>query len=138
ESYGMELEASAQLLDWWQLNAGYTFFDLQLHTKSGSAVKGQEGQEGDSPRQQFFATSRMDLPCHLELDGTVRYVDGLPNQGVPNYMALDLRLGWRPTRNLELSLFGANLLDSRHPEFGAPQARREDQRSAYGKITCRF
>jgi iron complex outermembrane receptor protein len=53
-------------------------------------------------------------------------------------VALDVHLGWRPTKNLELSIVGQNLLDPQHPEFGTPATRTEVQRSVYGKVTCRF
>ncbi|HXI82641.1 MAG TPA: TonB-dependent receptor [Verrucomicrobiae bacterium] len=138
ESYGVELEVTRQILSGWRLNAGYTFFDLQLHTKPGSTDTTQEGQEGDSPRQQAFIKSSMDLPHRVEFDCVLRYVDELPHQQVPQYVALDVHLGWRATKNLELSIVGQNLLDPQHPEFGMPATRTEVQRSVYGKITCRF
>ncbi len=54
---------------------------------------------------------------------------------------MDVRLGWRPTRNLELSLVGQNLLANHHAEFRpssiATQAT-EVERSVYGRITLRF
>jgi iron complex outermembrane receptor protein len=57
---------------------------------------------------------------------------------VPSYVALDLRLGWRPTPNWEFAIVGQNLLDRQHPEFGAPATRQEIPRSVYGKLTWRF
>jgi iron complex outermembrane receptor protein len=138
ESYGVELETTYQLLNWWRLNAGYTFFVLQLHTKPGSTDTTQELQEGDSPQQQAFFKSRMDLPGRIELDCTIRYVDRLQHQGIPQYVALDVHLGWRPTKNVELAVVGQNLLDPQHPEFGLPPTRKEIERSVYGKVTCRF
>ncbi|MBH0203918.1 MAG: TonB-dependent receptor [Nitrospira sp.] len=64
-----------------------------------------------------------------------------PVAQVPSYLTLDLRLGWRPTKQLELSLVGQNLLDSHRPEFREPiltSAPTEIQRSIYGKVTWRF
>jgi iron complex outermembrane receptor protein len=138
ETYGVELEATYQPIRWWRLNAGYTFLEMQLHTKHGSTDTTQESQEGDSPQNQFFIKSWMDLPHHVELDATVRYVDELSNQKVAGYAALDLRLGWKATENVELAIVGRNLLDPEHPEFGTPASRREIERSVYGKVTCRF
>jgi iron complex outermembrane recepter protein len=57
---------------------------------------------------------------------------------VPSYVSLDLRLGWRPVPNWELAIVGQNLLDKRHPEFGAPATRQEIPRSVYGKVTWSF
>ena len=135
---GVEVEATYQLLPAWRLNAGYTFFDLHLHTKPGSTDTTQESQEGDSPRQQAFLKSWIDLPHQVQVDCAVRFVDELPNQQVPGYVAFDVHLGWQLTKNLELSIVGANLLDPQHPEFGMPGARTEVPRSIYGKVTCRF
>ena len=66
-------------------------------------------------------------------------VSRLPRPVVPSYTALDLRLGWRASNGLELSLVGQNLLDASHPEFGAPTPRREEiERGFYGRATWRF
>lgn len=138
ESYGAEFEAAYQPTDWWRIAAGYAWFDLQLRPVSGSTDTSGERQEGDSPQHQFFVRSSMDLFQNVELDATVRYVDELPNQRVPEYMALSIRIGWRPCKNLELSVVGANLLDPQHPEFGSSAARKEIERSVYGKIRWEF
>jgi iron complex outermembrane receptor protein len=58
---------------------------------------------------------------------------------VPSYFELDVRLAWHPTKNLELSVVGQNLLHDRHPEYGYPDATREEiKRSVYGKVTWQF
>ena len=53
-----------------------------------------------------------------------------------------LGLTWKPIKNLELSLWGQNLLDDKHPEYAHDQfltvGAGEIQRSFYGKITWRF
>lgn len=48
----------------------------------------------------------MTLPRRLDLDGMLRYVGALPDPQVPDYRELSVRLGWRATRSLELSLSG--------------------------------
>ena len=53
---------------------------------------------------------------------------------MPAYTALDLRLGWRPRKNVEVSVGGQNLLDRRHPEFNAAATRSEIERSIYAKV----
>ncbi len=138
ESYGIDIHAMYQALDWWRLISSYSFFALQLHTENGSRDITSENVEGDSPQNQYSLTSRMDLPYHLEFDSTIRYVDSLPNQNVPPYTAFDVRIGYKYSKNLEISLVGMNLLDPQHPEFGAPNNRREVQRSIYGKLTLKF
>jgi len=58
---------------------------------------------------------------------------------VDSYIELNMRLAWRPTDTLELSLAGQNLLDDRHLEFipSAPSAR-EIERGFYGKIAWQY
>ncbi|MCX7096060.1 MAG: TonB-dependent receptor, partial [Methylobacter sp.] len=93
--------------------------------------------EGNSPQNQYSIRSQLSLPHHIEFDTTVYYVDNLraSTATVPNYTRVDLRLGWRPFKALELSVAGQNLLDDRHLEF----ARSSDiivseiPRSVYGK-----
>ena len=87
----------------------------------------------------------MDIGNSLALDLNARWVDDLVINAsgvadeVPGYAELNLRLGWTPTQNLELSLAGQNLLDSQHPEFGASgPARVEIERSVYAKLALRF
>lgn len=139
ETYGAELSANYQMAEGWLWRAGYTFLQMELHQRSGSTDLTSEGQEGDSPHNQFFLGSFIDLPSHWELDATVRYVDSLPHQHVRAYVAMDVRLGWRPTKNWEFSIVGQNLLDSRHPEFGAtPSTQKQIEQSIYGKITWQF
>jgi iron complex outermembrane receptor protein len=51
---------------------------------------------------------------------------------------MDLRIAWRPRKNLELSVVGQNLFDDQHPEFGAPGSQMEIPRSIYGKVAWHF
>ena len=142
EGYGFEAAATAQPLDKWRLQGGYSFLRLQLHRSAGGLDSRSEiAAEGSSPRNQFFLRSSHDLPCNLQFDATLRYVDNLPAQNIPSYLTLDLRLAWSPRKNLELAIVGQNLLDNQHPEF-APTfigtQRAEVERSVYGKVTLRF
>ena len=141
ETYGGEVAANFQVTDWWRLRPSYSYLQVQLHRKRNSQDTSAENYEGDDPQQQVSLRSEMELPWNLQLDCVARYVDSLPNRNIPSYAEVDLRLGWRPTKQLEISIVGQNLLDSQHPEFrqlilGPPQA--ELQRGVYGKLTFRF
>jgi iron complex outermembrane recepter protein len=138
ETYGVEVLANYQIANWWRWQAGYTYLHMQLRTKPGSSdTLSVAREEGSSPRHQFFWRSWLDLPANLELDTALRYVDALPNRNISQYVALDVRLGWRPTKSLELSVVGQNLLDHRHLEFSST-LRTEIQRGIYGKIIWRY
>lgn len=134
ETYGVEVMADFRASDWCRLQAAYTY--LQMHLRPDS-----EGSEGLSPHHQLSLRSSMDLPKELELDMWVRYVDDLPGQNVGSYVTLNLHLGWKPHKNLELSIVGQNLLDNRHPEFmpeGEVTLPSEVEPSVYGKVIWRF
>ena len=63
------------------------------------------------------------LSHNLELDAALYHTDGLKfiDNGTPTSIGsttrFDLRLGWRPTPALELSLTGRNLLKDRQLEY---------------------
>jgi hypothetical protein len=46
-------------------------------------------------------------------------------------------LGWKPRRDLELSLTGQNLFDNAHAEFGNALTRGEFGRSVFLKLLWR-
>ncbi len=140
-TYGVELAVDWRVFDWWRLMGAYSFLQMQLHPHSDSRDPFSELAEGDNPHHQASLRSSMDLRGNLELDLWTHYVDNLPSQGVGSYVALDIRLGWKPRKDLELSIVGQNLLDSQHPEF-FPEildtTPTEVERGVYGKITWKF
>jgi iron complex outermembrane recepter protein len=135
ETYGLEFASTWTVTNWWTLRASYTFLDMQLHTHSSSLDIGSEINEGNSPENQVQLRSSMNLARNTELDINVRYVDNLPDQNINSYVAVDVRLGWRPTEHAELSVVGQNLFDNRHPEFGTGAARQEIERGVYAVFT---
>lgn len=145
QTYGFELSASYQLLDWWRLHGGYDLLKEDLRIKPGKADINNALNETADPQQQFSIRSTMDLPENITFDTTLRWVDVLHNNNgatvgtVPSYFELDARLAWRPVKSLEVSIVGQNLLHDQHPEYGFPgPAREEIVRSVYGKISWQF
>ena len=144
-TYGIELSADYQMLDWWRWHVGYDFLKEDIHVTPGEVDFTNGLNETADPQNQVFLRSSMDLPQNLELDLGGRYIDPLTiNNGptaatVPGYFEVDARLGWRPTKNLEISVVGQNLLQSQHPEYGFPNATQvQIERSVYGKIAWHF
>lgn len=138
EAYGVELSAKYQASESWQLRAGFTELQVRVRAKRGSTDTTRGSGEAVDPNHQFFLRSSHNLSHNVELDAGFRYVSRLASQNVPAYAELDLRLGWRPTDHLEVSLVGRNLLHESHAEFGARAGRREIERSVYGKLAWRF
>lgn len=136
-SYGAELYANWKVTDNWRLQPGYTWLTVDNRTQSYSNDTAQVlKDEGSNPQNQYSIRSQLNLPHHLEFDTSVYYVDNLraPTVTVPNYTRVDLRLGWKPFKALELSVAGQNLLDNSHPEFVASgMVASQIPRSVYGK-----
>ena len=145
-TYGAELSASYQLLEWWRLHLGYDLLREHLRARPGKTDATGATNETADPQQQVALRSSMNLPGNLTLDAALRWVDTLwinngPTGGpvlgtVPSYFGLNTRLAWRVSRRLELSLAGQNLLHEYHTEYGFPSPAREQVvRSVYARIT---
>jgi iron complex outermembrane receptor protein len=133
-TYGAELTADYQPGARWRLSAGYTYLniDLTLDPRSRDPIGGSVGSRDWS--QQGLLRGTVTLPGNLELDGALRRIGELDTLAVPPYTELDVRLGWRVTPTLDLSLNGHNLLHDSHGEFGPP-GRLLIERSVFAFIT---
>jgi len=145
QTYGAELSATYQMLDWWRLHGGYDLLKEDIHVKPGQYDFNDALNETADPQQQFQVRSSMDLGRNVDLDADLRWVDTLHNNNgptpgtVPSYFELGTRIGWRISKNVELSIVGQNLLHDHHTEYGFPNSSREEiVRSVYGKVACRF
>ena len=120
KSYGVELSLNYRVNHDWRLQASYSHirFDTRFDP-SQVFFRNPLTELNSDPQQTLSLRSQYDLSSEIELDVWGRFVDKLTidHTGIPSYFALDLRLGWRPVKDLELSLSGQNLLDNQHPEF---------------------
>jgi iron complex outermembrane recepter protein len=143
EVYGLELSGQWQVLRNWRLSGSYTFADTQLHPFPGASVGSTDFQEGfeaeGEPEHIFNIRSYLNLPHNLELDTFYYYVSENNSRSVPAYGRLDVRLGWQPVKNVDLSFVAQNLLDGSHPELNEVlEVNSETQRSYYLKATLKF
>jgi iron complex outermembrane receptor protein len=138
ETYGAEFTMDYRATEWWRLRAGYTQLHLHFWPKAGSTDTSGGSTESHDPENQFTLQSSLDLPDHWEFDTDFRYVAAIANQSVPAYHEMDVRLGWQPFSQLELSVVGQNLLHDHHAEFGTATTRQEIERSVYGKAVWRY
>ena len=142
DAIGGELAVTWNVLDDWTLTSGYSLVSLRLDRADGQISE----LEDDQPRQQAFLRSRVNLPHRIEFDTTIRYFDTIYTTDtfsnsvkIPSYVGLDVRIGWRPVDNLQLSIGAKNLLDPEHPEFSDVLApTHQVQRSFYVKATWEF
>ena len=140
-SFGAEGSVNLNLASWWKLSAAEAWQQMrQINVVgvSGDSLGRQFSLE--TPHQMFNVRSTFLLPRNVEFDVGSYYVSRLLEQQVPSYVRLDMRLGWRPSPQLELSFGGHNLLQDQHTEYGPvlgllPTAVR---RNAYARATWRF
>jgi iron complex outermembrane recepter protein len=139
ESSGIEMWFGYQARDNWRLSGGFNALSERLKLKPGSTdAAGRVAQEGRDPARSWMLRSSLNLPHRTEVDATVRHVSALSDPRVPAYTAVDLRLGWKPTADLELSISGDNLFGSGHAEFGDRATRSEVGRSVFFRLVGRY
>jgi iron complex outermembrane receptor protein len=133
---GIETWGTLQATRTWRLSAGLVLLDQDLVNEPGSTSN--VFAEGNDPSHQWMVRSSHDLGSRIELDLLVRRMGSLPSPAVPSYTALDASLGWKLTPWATLSLAGQNLLDPRHPEFGAAATRAEIPRNVFARLSLRY
>jgi iron complex outermembrane receptor protein len=119
-TYGIEAWGAFALTDWWRLNWGASLLEKDLSLKADSTdVFGVE-YAGNDPSYQVTLRSLMDLGQRTDLDLSMRAIDELTDPEVPGYVAVDARINYKLTDNVDLSLSGTNLTDNAHVEFINP------------------
>ncbi|MBL8259820.1 MAG: TonB-dependent receptor [Candidatus Competibacteraceae bacterium] len=140
---GVELAMDWRPTEQWRLRLAYSYLDSDLNKKQTD-----EHIYTDGNHQQFSLFSSWNPRDDVDVDLWWRYVEGNETNWVSftgaskidPYSSVDLRLAWRPRKELELSLVGANLLDDRHLEFvqEAFAFPVEVERSFYGQVKWMF
>ncbi len=153
ESYGFELSTKWQATKDWKLEAAYDFLKINLHTEGYSTDStssfGLQLAEGQSPSNQFKLKSFYNITPKVEFDNIMYYVEHLSlgtanytnaSGHIPGYFRFDTRLGYLPTRNLDLSVGIQDLLDQTHSEFRAGLFNNQTQigRTIYVKAVWQY
>jgi iron complex outermembrane receptor protein len=135
---GLEVWASYQAATIWRLSGGFNYLRQSLHlTPYSNDVGAVPNTEGANPERWGLLRSSLDLGPRTQFDLTWRYVGELSQPAVPSYTALDLRLGWRPRPNIDLSIAGQNLLGAGHGEFTDVTTRTDFKRAVFLKLEYR-
>jgi iron complex outermembrane receptor protein len=121
---GFETWAAYRVTERWRLQGGYTHLDTKLRVKPGAVDLQPASSIGADPDGWWNLRSSHDLRQAFELDILARHYAALDVIGVPRYTAVDARLGWHATRQLEISLLLQNLFDPGHIEW-SPGAQLE-------------
>ena len=134
---GVEAWGAWRVNDWWRLSGGFTQQRIRLRVEPGGVGIGGTSTLGNDPSHWWTARSSFDFGRNVELDIMARHIGQLPNPLVPGYTAVDARLGWKPRRDLELSVTAQNLFDPRHAEWGVAPLRPEFERGVFFKVLWR-
>jgi iron complex outermembrane recepter protein len=138
QTYGVELATTYAASEHWNLYVQYTYLQMHIY---GSDLFLQG--DGNSPCNQIYLRSSWNVSENVDFDLMARYVDRLVGLQVPSYIEMDLRLAWRPRKNLELALVGQNLLQTYHYEFGRTTETfnsivDQTPRGVYGTLAWRY
>jgi iron complex outermembrane receptor protein len=123
-----------------RLTFTYTWLSLSIRPDATSDdLDNAQKREGNSPQQQAGLAVRATPRRGLELDVAAKVVDQLRNLGVPAYVDLMARVGWKPVAGLTLSLTGEHLLRHDEREFATPGATdlvaTSVPRAIYARVT---
>jgi iron complex outermembrane receptor protein len=140
DTTGVEFAPEWKPVEWWGLKGSYSYLHLYVHDKPGFTDNiNTVSDNGSSPHHQFVIQSHFNFPKKFDFDVTYRYVSSLPAQLVNAYGTGDVRLGWHPVADWELSVVGQNLLQPHHAEFGSDVDTIVGvKRSVYAKIVWRM
>lgn len=120
KSYGLELSANYRINQDWRLQASYSANQFEVsYDPSVDWFRDPLNESHVNPSHNLSLRSLFNVTSEIELDSWLRYVDSIyvDRRTIPAYITMDLRLGWHPHKNLEISVSGQNLLDNQHPEF---------------------
>lgn len=138
QTSGFELAAEWSPGLWVRLQAGYTYFHVNLGGREVDSTL----DVGSNPSHQGFVWASFEPFAEVEADVRLRGVSELAMDGVPGYVTADARLSRTFPNGLELALVGWNLFHERRLEFiseftflGLPA---EVERSVYLAATWHF
>lgn len=147
-SYGVEVAGKWQPRQDWNLSLNYTWLRLRLKPDASSTNTTASNATGNNPKHQFQIRSTYNLPFNFEFDTGVYFASRLSNLSLPSYARTDIRIGWKPSPSIEVSLVAQNLFDNQHPEFSGSSGvggasiggttPSEVPRSGYLKVIMRF
>lgn len=135
---GIELSPKVQLLPWWQVAGGYSYFWRRFTFDPGSTDRTAGASEANDPRHLLKFRSYMNAGERFEFDAFFRHVGALPQPAVAGYSELDARAGYRVRPGWDLALIGTNLLSPSHLEFRGGTPPQVYERAVTLRSTWRF
>jgi iron complex outermembrane recepter protein len=138
ETYGSEVSMQWRATDRLKFVASQSWLRMRLQP--------DETPEAQNPRRQFGLRSYLDLTHTVQLTMAAYYSAGITapvaddKAQIDSMLRLDVGISWRPRSGLELGVWGQNLLDPQHAEFGSfkTHALTEVPRSILGRVTWTY
>ena len=126
--YGGEIDIKYEVSETWKLALAYTSHRGEDYDQNNNKTITR-----GIPQQNAHLRSYWDISDDFELDTMIYYVDDMKGGlNIPDYTRLDIRLGWHPSSQIQLSLLLMNLLDKSHPEnFESNKVNTGSERSAF-------
>jgi iron complex outermembrane receptor protein len=141
-THGLEIASEWRVLNRWKLKAAYAYLNIALALDTYSQDPYSEGAEYQSPAHQLSLQSQLNPLEELEMDFWFRYVDELQDIAVQHYFDLDIRIGLKLIKSVDLDLVAQNLLKKRHSEFTSVSyinsQASEVQRGFYTRLIFRL
>jgi iron complex outermembrane receptor protein len=143
---GGEISAMYNPFSRWKLAASFSHLDVHEHTLGIASDEAFNPSQAATPRNNWKIQSFLNLSQAVQLDTLVFTSSAVlsplypTDVLVPPHTRLDLRLGWRVSPRLEVSVSGQDLLNPRHLEL-VPEAytvARDAVRGYYLRTTWRF
>jgi iron complex outermembrane receptor protein len=92
---------------------------MQIHSESPFRSLDPTTGSADkiTPQHNMSFRSHYDLSEKLQFNLWMRYVSNISFYNIPDYVTMDAKLIFKPTKNVELFLVGQNLFQEKHKEF---------------------
>jgi iron complex outermembrane receptor protein len=118
----------------WRLVWGFTKLHERYRIEPGHTDL-QNNNLGNDPKTTATLRSLWNVARGVELDVAARYIGALPNPLVPAHTVVDMRAGYRVSREVEVSLLVGNVANRKYSELGTPAERAVFERHAFLKVT---
>jgi iron complex outermembrane receptor protein len=140
ESYGAELAPTWTINDRWRLTGGYSWLRVETRPYAGDTNLDQYRTSSATPHHQWEVRSYFDLTRTVQIDTALYYYAAMLQTGIPQHLRGDLRIGWRPSPKVELSIGVQDAFEAYHLEYESTRFNQISQvpRNFYGRMTWRF
>ena len=138
ESYGVELQSIDDISEDWDVTFSYTYFKQVIHGTNRGTSKSSKDYY---PHNMFNILSNYKITDSLSFHTALYYYDRVNTFDIPSYIKLDAGFIWEVNDQMELQVWGKNLLEPSHREFRDDLFEDEPhqiERSAYVQFTYRF